>query len=89
MDVEIYYSELAQIDLHKAKCFFDLVNKGEEFLDDLFRQENLIRLMLEMYQIKYRGIRIVNLENFNYSIHYNCQNGQVFIYRIFPHGQDY
>ncbi len=89
MDVKIEYSEQAQIDVHKVKCFFDILGKGEDFLEDLFRHEDLIKLMPEMYQIKYKVIRIANLENFKYAIHYIFQNGQIFIYRVYPHGQDY
>lgn len=86
---EIIYSEQAQIDIHRAKCFFDLSGKGDDFLDDLFRHEDLIRLMPEMYQIKYKMIRIANMENFKYAIHYIFQNKQVYIYKIYPHSQDY
>lgn len=86
---EVEYSEQAQLDIHKAKCFFDLSEKGEDFLDDLFRQEDLIRLMPEMYQIKYSAIRIANLVNFRYAIHYIFQNKRIYIYRVFPHGQEY
>ena len=89
MVVKIEYSEQAQIDIHRAKCFFDLSGKGEDFLDDLFRHEDLIKLMPEMYQIKYRSIRIVNLEYFKYAIHYILMERHIFIYRVYPHGQNY
>lgn len=88
MAVKIEYSEQSQIDVHKAKCYFDIFGKGEDFLDDLFRHEDLIRLMPEMYQIKYRTIRIANLENFKYTIHYIFHNGKIYIYRVYPHGQE-
>lgn len=89
MVVKVVYSEQAQIDVHKAKCYFDLIGKGEEFLDDLFHQEDLIRAMPEMYQIKYRKVRISNFQYFKYSIHYLFENGQVFIYRVYAFGKEY
>lgn len=89
MAVKIEYNEQAQLDIHRAKCFFDLSGKGEDFLDDLFRHEDLIKILPEMYQIKYRMIRIVNLENFKYPIHYIFQNNQIYIYRIYPDDQEY
>lgn len=87
MAVKIEYSEQSQIDIHKAKCYFDLYGKGDDFLNDLFRYEDLIRLMPEMYQIKYKSVRIANLENFKYAIHYIFTNGHIYIYRVYPHHQ--
>lgn len=89
MAVKIEYSEQAQLDIHTAKCFYDLSGKGDDFLDDLFRHEDLIRLLPERYQIKYRLIRIATLEKFKYAIHYIFQNGLIYIYRIYPDGQEY
>ena len=89
MAVKTEYSEQAQIDIHKVKCYLDLFGKGEDFLDDLLRREELISLMPETYQIKYREIRIANLENFKYAIHYVFQNGQVYIHRVYPYGKEY
>jgi len=89
MAVKVDYSEQSQIDIHKAKCHLDLFGKGEDFLDDLFLHEELISLMPEMFQIKYRVIRIANLENFKYAIHYVFQNGQVYIHRVYPYGKEY
>jgi|GEM_PF-1495636 len=86
---KVEYSEQSLIDIHKAKCYFDLFGKGDDFLDDLFRHEDLILLMPEMYQIKYKKIRIANLENFKYAIHYMFLNGQIYIYRVYPDGHEF
>ncbi len=82
-------SEQSQIDIHRAKCYFDLYGKGDAFLDDLIRHEDLIGLMPEIYQIKYRSVRITNLKNFKYAIHYIFKNESIYIYRVYPHGQEY
>jgi len=89
MVVKIVYSEQAQLHIHKAKCYFNLIGKEKDFLDDLFHQENLIWAVLEMYQIKYWRIRISNLHNFRYAIHYVFEKGQVYIYRVFAYGKEY
>ena len=70
-------------------CFFDFTGKGDDFLDDLFRHEDLIRIMPEMFQIKYGNIRIVNLQSFNYSIHYIYQDDIIYIYRLLQQRQNY
>lgn len=69
MAVKIKYDEQAQLHIHWVECFFDLSGKGDNFLEDLFSLEYLINLMPEMYQSKYRMIRIANLEKFKYTIH--------------------
>lgn len=89
MAVKIIYSESAKIDIHKAKCFFDIKEKGELFLDELFRLEGYIQAMPEMFQIKYRNIRIANMDGFRYAIHYITNQETVFIYRVFPQGMEY
>lgn len=89
MAVKIVYSSEAQIDIHKVKCHFDIIQKGEDFLDDLFYLEELIGIMPGMFQIKYRNIRIANLENFKYCLHYMFTGSIVYVYRVFLAGKDF
>lgn len=89
MDVKIVYSEDSQIDLHKAVCFYELSGKKDLFLDDFFYLLDLIQGMPEMFQIKYRKIRIAKMESFPYSIHYSFYGKVVYIYRIYPDRMEY
>lgn len=88
MAVNVVYSNQAQIDIHKAKCYFDLIEKGEAFLDDLFYVEELICIMPEMFQIKYNKIRIANLNHFTFAIHYVYEGDTVYVYRVYSAGKD-
>lgn len=89
MDYEVQISREAQIELDVAGCFFRAKNLNEAFLDDFFRQIGFLETNPEAFQIKYRGIRILCFEQFNYSIHYIINKNQVFNLRILNQRQDF
>lgn len=82
-------SDEAKLELHKAKCFFEFLEKEEEFLDDFLHQLRVISQMPYGFQIRYRNVRIVKFEHFNYSIHYAIFNEQIIILRILNQLQSY
>ena len=86
---KVLFDEEAKREIHRAKCFFDSIDKGEEFLDDL---ENQIALVLSMplaFQLKYSEVRIVQFDNFSYTIHYTININEIIILNILNQFQDF
>lgn len=89
MDVNYEITNRAQKELDKAVCYFKLIDKEEEFLSDLILQFNLIVKMPLAFQLRYRQVRIVMLNQFNYSVHYSIHHKTIFILRIINQNQDF
>lgn len=89
MGGKIKATDEAIIKLHKAKCFFELNNKEDEFWEDFNRQMDVLLLMPEAFQARYRNARIVTFERFDYSIHYVVKPCGILVYRFLNHRQDY
>lgn len=89
MAYKVHISKEAQIELGTAECYFRIKNLEKEFLSDFSRQLRFLRTTPESFQIKYRGIRAVLFERFNYSIHYIIKKNEVFILRILNQRQDF
>jgi hypothetical protein len=89
MDYEVQISREAQIELDVAECFFRAKNLQEAFLEDFFRQIGFLKTNPKAFQTKYREIRILCLEQFNYSIHYVIEKDKVLILRILGQRQDF
>jgi len=89
MIYKVHISKEAQIELSVAECFYKSRNLDQEILADLSRQLRMLKAMPESFQIKYRGIRIVSFEKFNYSIHYMIQDSRVLILRILNQKQNF
>jgi len=90
MEENYKFSDEATLELHRAQCYFKLLGREDEFLDDLLKQLRLILKMPNAFQVKYGSIRIVLFENFNYSIHYRVkEDGHITIYRILNQNQHF
>ncbi len=89
MDVNYEISKEADVELHKAICYFKLYNKEESFMDDLLNQLRVVCSMPKAFQLRYKKVRIVNLEHFNFSIHYTIYNKRIIILRILNQNQDF
>ncbi len=79
----------AAVEFHVAECYFASKNLSEDFLKDFAKQLQFLKTTPHSFQVKYRGIRILNFEQFNYSIHYKVVEKEVFIYRILNQRQNF
>lgn len=86
---KVFFSEDAKRDIYKAKCQYDLVQKGDLFLDDIFNTLEFVKLMPKAFQIKYDGVRIITLNHFSFNIHYELMNDKIKIYRVLHQRQNY
>jgi len=82
-------TDVAQIELDRALCYFKFVDKEDDFLNDLMEQLAMIIAMPYAFQLKYKQTRIISLSNFNYSIHYSVYNKTVYVLRIINQNQNY
>ncbi len=89
MAYKVQISKEAQIELGTAECYFRLKNLERDFLSDFARQLQFLKTTPTSFQVKYKTIRIVQFEKFNYSIHYIIQDKQVLILRILNQRQDF
>lgn len=89
MGDEIKTTDEARIELHKAKCFFEFSNKEDEFWEDFNRQMDILLLMPEAFQVRYRDVRVITLERFDYSVHYVVKPYGILIYRFLNQRQNY
>lgn len=83
------FSEEAELELYRAECFFKLHQKEQEFFNDLITQLNTIQEMPYAFQVRYRNVRIVNLEHFGYALHCAILNQSIIILRILNQKQDF
>ncbi|GGG40224.1 hypothetical protein GCM10010976_09810 [Bizionia arctica] len=89
MVVNYEISNEADLELHKALCYLKLFDKEDEFKDDLLDQLRVICSMPKAFQVRYKKVRIVNLEKFHYSIHYSIFKDKIIILRIINQNQDF
>lgn len=84
---KIVFAEEAKIDIHKAKCFFEFLYKNDDFMNDLTKQ--IVKIPFA-FQISYAQIRIVQLENFKYTIYYRVKSdNEIIVYRTLSQSQDF
>ncbi|MDG1728985.1 MAG: hypothetical protein P8K68_12350 [Algibacter sp.] len=85
----IEFTEEARIEFHKIKCFMDFNGKIDEFWQDLERQLKMVAGFPEAFQVRYRNVRIIPLEKFNYSIHYVIKPKGLLIYHFLNQKQNF
>lgn len=89
MGYRVNISKEAQIELSVAECFFRAKGLERAFLGDFKKQIQFLRSTPESFQVKYRGIRILCFESFNYSIHYVIMGNEVIVLRILNQRQNF
>jgi hypothetical protein len=82
-------SEEAQNELYRIICYFQLLDNEDVFFEDLIRQLNLIKKMPYSFQVRYRDIRIITLDRFNYSIHYRIIDESIWVIHILNQKQNF
>lgn len=86
---KIKFTDEARVEFHKAKCFFEYSEKEDVFWEDVNRQFEMIISFPHAFQLRYKNVRIVNLERFNYSIHYVIKSYGILVYRFLNQQQEY
>lgn len=86
---KIKFTDEGRIEFHKAKCFFEFTEKADEFWDDVNRQFKMAISFPEAFQMRYKNVRIINLQKFNYSVHYVVKPYGILIYRFLNQQKSY
>jgi len=88
-DKIVRFTEEARIEFHKAKCFMEFSGKEELFWKDVDQQINLILQLPDAFQLRYKNVRIISLNKFNYSIHYISKPYGILVYRFLNQKQEF
>lgn len=88
-DKLVRFTKDARIEFHKAKCFMEFSGKEEAFWEDIDKQLALILQFPSAFQVRYKDVRIIKLDQFNYSIHYMIKPYGVLVYRFLNKSQDF
>lgn len=88
-DKILRFTEEARIEFHKVKCFMEFNGTEEPFWNDVDKQLNLILKFPDAFQMRYKNVRIVLLDQFNYSIHYVSKPYGILIYRFLNQRQNF
>ncbi|WP_299128116.1 type II toxin-antitoxin system RelE/ParE family toxin [uncultured Winogradskyella sp.] len=89
MEENFSFSEDAKRELHRIACYFEYLEKGDQFFNDFIRQLNLLKQFPYSFQVRYKDVRIVALENYPYSLHYRVIKGHIYIVHVLNQSQDY
>ena len=89
MTYKVLISKEAEIELATAECYFRSRSLHRDFLKDLNRQLQFLENTPESFQKKYREVRILNFNHFNYSIHYVISDDKVLFLRILNQRQNF
>lgn len=89
MEEKFRYTQDTFRELNRARCYFESLDKGDEFIDDFERQLQFLDNLPEAFQIRYRNIRIINLENFEYAIHFQIVDDKIIVVSFLSNNRDY
>ncbi|MGB0981019.1 MAG: type II toxin-antitoxin system RelE/ParE family toxin [Winogradskyella sp.] len=89
MEENFSFSEEVKHELHKISCYLEYLDKYEDFFKDFIRQLKLIKKMPFSFQVRYRDVRIISFDNFDYSIHYRIVHDEIFVVHILNQRQNF
>lgn len=84
MTYEVVFRQEARADLEDIQSYYNriLPSLTDRFLAEFFEKMDIIESDPNLYQIRYRGIKIAPLRKFPYGIHYREKANQIIIYRV-------
>jgi len=89
MAYRVVISREAEVELGIADCYFRTKDLEKAFWIDFLKQLEFLGKTPLSFQKKYREVRIILFNDFNYSIHYIVEEETVFILRILNQRQDF
>ncbi|MDT0646881.1 hypothetical protein RM545_09270 [Zunongwangia sp. F260] len=89
MTYKVFISKEAEIELATAEYYFKARNPHRDFLNDFNRQLEFLENTPESFQKNYKEIRMLNFNQFNYSIHYVISGDKVLLLRILNQRQNF
>ena len=89
MAYKILISKEAEIELEFADCYFRTKNLEKAFRKDFLEQLDFLERTPLSFQKKYRDVRVILFNDFNYCIHFAVQEDEVLILRILNQRHDF
>jgi hypothetical protein len=89
MAYNILISKEAEIELGVADCYFRTKNLERAFREDFVKQLEFLERTPLSFQKKYRDVRVILFNDFNYSIHFIIEDQKVLILRILNQRQNF
>jgi len=86
---KIIVLEVAKKELHQAMCYFELYERSTDFLNDFKSQIEIVKNMPYGFQIRYKQVRIISFNHFQYTIHYIIEDTTIFILHVLSQSQSY
>ena len=84
MTYKLVFRKRAEKDLNEIQGYYNKISPTitDNFFAEFFDTMDFIQDRPEMFQIRYRKIRIAPLYRFPYGIHYKESESQIIIYRV-------
>jgi len=84
MSFELIFRVEAEADLSDINDYYNKISPdiAGKFFKEFFYTLTFIENQPELFQVRYRGIRIAPLYRFPYGIHYIKRNDKVIIFRV-------
>lgn len=84
MSYQLVFRKVAERDLQETKNYYDKISETitENFFIEFFDTLKYIETDPQLFQIRYRGIRIAPLYRFPFGIHYKEKGETIIIYRV-------
>lgn len=84
MTYELLFRAEAKRDLEEIRDYYNKIASSitDNFFIEFFETMDFIENEPELFQVRYRGIRIVPLYRFPYGIHYKETRNKIIVYRV-------
>jgi len=84
MSFELIFRHEAEIDLADIQDYYNNISPTitNNFFTEFFETLSFIEQEPQLFQVRYRDIRIAPLYKFPYGIHYREKNNQIIIFRV-------
>lgn len=89
MAYKVLISKEAEVELSVADCYFRTKDLEKAFRADLLKQLEFLEATPFSFQMRYKEVRIILFNHFNYSIHYIIKDQTVLILRILNQRQNF
>ncbi|WP_353959533.1 type II toxin-antitoxin system RelE/ParE family toxin [Mucilaginibacter flavus] len=84
MTYQLVFRKEAKFDLEDIEDYYNNIRPvlTDEFFKEFFGTLKFIEDTPQLFQVRYRGIRIAPLYRFPYGIHYKEKGKEIIIYRV-------
>ncbi|RVT99987.1 type II toxin-antitoxin system RelE/ParE family toxin [Mucilaginibacter limnophilus] len=84
MTYQLIFTVEAERDLEDIQDYYNKISRAitDDFFEEFFYTTDFIEQEPQLFQVRYRGIRIAPLYRFPYGIHYRENGNRIVVYRV-------